>query len=135
MASVAIDATLGASFDTISLNTAPQFVGTVGAAALVAGMLVYLGSDGLVHPCDATSANAPLAGIVAVRSGIGNPCTVFGIGAKCHYAASGTFTYGAKYFLDVTSNAGGLSTVATTGDAVGVVRAISDTDIQVIRMA
>jgi hypothetical protein len=134
MASVTLDATLGASFDTISLNTAPQFVGTCGAAALYAGAFVYLGSDGLIHLCDATSASAVVAGIVAVRSGVGNPCTVFGIGAKCHYAASGTFTIGAIYFLDVTSNAGGLSTVATTGDAVGVARAISDTDIQVVRM-
>jgi hypothetical protein len=134
MASVAIDATLGASFDTISLNTAPQFVGTA-AVALFAGALVYLGSDGLIHLTDATSSAAPLAGIVAVRSGAGNPCTVFGIGAKCHYAAAGTLTIGKVYFLDVTANAGGLSTVATTGDAVGVARAISDTDIQLIRMA
>jgi hypothetical protein len=133
MASVAIDPVQGASFDTISLDTAPQFVGTA-AVALYAGAFVYLGSDGLIHLCDATSANAPLAGIVAVRSGVGNPCTVFGHGAKCHYAVAGTLTPGAIYYLDVTANAGGLSTVATTGDAVGVARAISDMDIQVIRM-
>jgi hypothetical protein len=133
MASVTIDAVQGASFDTISLNTAPQFTGTA-AVALYAGAFVYLGSDGLIHLCDATSANAPLAGVVAVRSGAGNPCTVFGHGVKCHYAAAGTLTPGATLYLDVTANAGGLSTSTTTGDAVGVARALTDMDIQVIRM-
>ena len=135
MASVTRDTTQGVSGDTISIDNCPQLTGTA-AVAIAAGDFVQIDNTATpfgARQTDATSANAKVAGIVLAKAAVGNPVTVFGKGAKCHYAPPGTLTPGALLYLDVTANAGGLSTTTTTGDAVGVARAISDQDIQVIR--
>ena len=136
MASVTKDPN-GISIDTISAYWAPQRQATA-AVAIFAGAFVY--TDGSLGTgiasaklTDATSANAKLAGIAAAAAGVGNPVTILGKGARLHYAAAGTFTPGAMLYLDVTVDAGGLSTVATTGDVPGVAVAITDMDIMVIR--
>lgn len=141
--SVVVDATNGVSFDAVTLNILPrkhcranvaiskgQFVKMTGSL----DTSVY-GEQPLVALTDATSALAPVCGIAVTTAAIGNPVTVVGKGAILHYCAPGTLTPGAILYLDIAanSNTGGLNTVATAGDAIGVARAISDQDIEVIR--
>ena len=138
MASVVMDPA-GVSSDAIMENICEQ-INCIAAVAIPAGSFVkFNGTNdaktGLpqVVLTDATAASAPTCGIVLEKVGAGQPVAVFGPGVRLHYAAPGTFTPPQTLYLDVTANAGGLSTVATTGDALGVARAISDQDIQVVR--
>jgi hypothetical protein len=129
----------GVSSDTIMEDIVEQ-IQAVAAVAILPGQFVKF--NGTLDPktglpqvvlTDATLASAPVCGVVLEKVAAGGPCAVFGPGVRMHYAAPSTFTLPQTLYLDVTSNAGGLSTVATTGDAVGVARAISDQDIQVVR--
>ena len=122
-----------ASFDTGTASRAPHIAGDmVAGEALLACAPCYIrASDGKVLMTNATAADekARLAGFTPRAVAIGNPVDLFGLGTRMRYAAG--LTPGAIYYLAAT--AGRLDTAATIGDAVGVVQAVSDTDIRVTR--
>jgi hypothetical protein len=122
-----------ASLDAASAMYAPQRSGLTAGAAIDALAPCYIKeSDGLVYMSDGTAANeaASFDGFSpkAYASGDTN-VTLFGIGTKMRYATG--LTPGANYYIAAT--AGRLDTAATTGDAVGIVRAITATVVRVLR--
>ena len=123
-----------ASIDTSSSQFAPQRPGLTAAEALDSFAPCYIASDG-VHMSNGTAADAAAAfdGFTARAYASGDTnVTLLGIGTAMRYAASG-LTPGAKLYMATT--AGRLADAATTGDAVGIVKAVSATDIRVIRDA
>jgi hypothetical protein len=131
MALQAIDPNAGVDASTAAV--AAQISGLVAGEALFAGAIVRINAaDGKVYLANGTVAdvNAQIAGVVPRSAGIGQPVTVYGVGARFRYSSG--LTPGAKLFLGTT--AGRADTAATAGDAVGVFRVINDTDVQVIRM-
>lgn len=123
-----------ASMDATTGMIAPQISGLIAGAAIPACAFCYIDSaTGKVFPTDATAADqkAQLAGVCPRAANIGEPVTLFGIGTVLKYADT-TLTPGTRYFLDVAANAGGLNTVATTGDAVGKVQAISTSAVRIV---
>jgi hypothetical protein len=97
--------------------------------------LYIKGSDGKVYKSSgaAVAEAANFIGI-APRAGLaGQPITIFGMGVRLRIAAAGTLTPGSKVFLGAV--AGGYDTAAQTGDATGIARAITDTDIVITRVA
>lgn len=131
MALQAIDPNAGVDASTAAV--AAQISGLVAGEALFAGAIVRINAaDGKVYLANGTAAdaNAKIAGVVPRAAGIGQPVTVYGVGARFRYATG--LTPGAILFLGTT--AGRADTAATTGDAVGVLRVINDTDVQVVRM-
>lgn len=132
MALVTIDT--NASVDASTGMTAPQITGDLFAGEdLLAVCPCYIkNSDGKVYMSNGTAANeaAGFDGFTARACKSGQPVTLFGIGTRFRYAAA-TLTPGAKLYIGAT--AGRLDTAATTGDAVGVARAINDSDIRITR--
>jgi hypothetical protein len=132
MALQAIDS--NASVDASTASVAPQISGLVAGENLFAGAIVRIDpTSGNVFLANGTAAdaNAIIAGVVPRAAGIGQPVTIYGIGARFRYSTG--LVPGAKLYLGTT--AGRADTAATTGDAVGVFRVINSTDVQVIRMA
>lgn len=124
-----------ASLDAASAMYAPQRSGQTAGAALDAfAPCVIDTSDGLVYMCDGTAANAraQFDGFTARAYASGDTnVTLLGIGTKMRYATG--LTPGQKLYMGTT--AGRLDTATTTGDAVGVAKAVSATVIRVIRDA
>lgn len=124
------------SFDANTGGNAPQIAGDLLAGeALAANDFCYIkAADGRAWRTNATAAateTTRLAGVTPIPIAVGMPVTLLGLGVCLRYAL-GSLTPGAVYFLSATAP-GGLDTAATTGDAVGVAQAISDTDIRVTR--
>jgi hypothetical protein len=124
-----------ASFDTNTASRAPHIAGDMlaGEALLACSPCYIKASDGKVYMCNATAAateTTRLAGFAPRAVVAGQVVELFGLGTRMRYAASG-LTPGAILFLGAT--AGRLDTAATTGDAVGVAQAVTDTDIRVTR--
>jgi hypothetical protein len=121
-----------AAFGPVSAGKAPQVAGKVAGEDIDAIAPCRIADDGLVYMTDATAANAAAGvdGFSARACKAGEPITLIGKGAIAKYADSG-LTPGATYYAAAT--AGRLDTAATTGDAAGVAKAISATDIRVIR--
>ena len=90
------------------------------------------GSTGMVYMSNGTAANANAGvdGVSARSAKTGQPITLFGHGTRFRYANK-TLTPGQRLYVAAT--AGRLDDTATTGDAVGVAKAITDSDIRVIR--
>jgi hypothetical protein len=121
-----------ASMDVSTGMLAPQITGLKAGEALDAVAPCYIKtSDGLVYMSNGTAANeaAEFIGFTPRAVGIGQPVTVFGVGARFSYGTG--LTPGDKYYIGAT--AGRLDAAATTGDAVGVAQAINSTDIRVTR--
>jgi hypothetical protein len=122
-----------ASMDTTSIQRCPQIPSLTAGEALDVLAPCCLKSDGLVYMSNGTAADAAakIDGITprAYASGDTN-VTLHGKGARFRYAASG-LTPGAVYFMGAT--AGRFDTAATTGDAVGIAKAVSATDLRLIR--
>lgn len=120
-----------ASMDVSTGQFAPQITGLYAGEALDAAAPCYIKSDGKVWMSNGTAANAAAAvdGFTprAVKSG--EPCTIFGEGARFHYGSG--LTPGATLYLGAT--AGRLDAAATTGDSTGIVKVVSATDIVVLR--
>lgn len=120
-----------ASMDASSGGLAPHLSdGLVAGEALDAVAPCYVkASDNKVYMCNGTSATeaALCFGFTPKSYAIGNPVSLFGIGAKFEY---GTVTAGAKYYVAAT--AGRLDTAATTGGTVAVARAYDALHIQII---
>jgi hypothetical protein len=123
-----------ASGDTTHLMKVPQISGDLYAGeALDPCAPCYIkASDGLVYMSNGTAVNeaARMMGFTARAVAVGQPVTLYRIGARFGYGSA--LTIGALYFVAAT--AGRLDTAATTGGLVAVAEAISATDIQVIEM-
>lgn len=122
-----------ASMDTSTGMFAPQATGNLYAGeALDAVAPCYIkASDGLVYMSNATNQDeaAKIDGWTARATALGQPVTLFGVGARFRYGTS--LTPGANYYLGAT--AGRIDTAATTGGAIPVARAINSTDIRILR--
>ena len=90
----------------------------------------YIKSDGKVWRSLGSSDTAAAAFIGFVPRAVvaGQPCTLYGIGARFRYGAS--LTPGAVYY--VGASAGGLDTAVTAGGRTPIAIAIDDTDIMCI---
>lgn len=89
-------------------------------------------TDGLLYLATAAAANASarIFGWSTRKSHAGETNTVYGVGALFKYS-DGTLTPGQLLYLGETP--GTLSSIATTGDAVGVAQAIDAYNIRIIR--
>lgn len=122
-----------ASIDTSTAQFAPQIPDLIAGEDLAIAAPCYIkSSDGKVYMSNGTAANeaAEFAGFTARAVLAGQPATLFGLGTRFRYAASG-LTPGDVYYIGAT--AGRLDTAATTGDPMGVAVAVSATDIIVTR--
>jgi hypothetical protein len=104
-----------------------------GEALLAVAPCYIKAADGKVYMSNGTAANeaASFDGFTPRAYAAGEAVTLLGIGAQFGYSSG--LTPGARYYIGAT--AGRLDTAATTGDAVGVAKAINATDIRVIRAA
>jgi hypothetical protein len=121
-----------ASMDTVTGMVAPQISGLYAGEDLdVAAPCYVKSSDGKVYMANATGTTeiAFPWGFTARATKSGQPVTLFGAGTRFLYGSG--LTIGATYFVGAT--AGRLDTGATVGDAVGVAKAVTATDIIVIR--
>jgi len=122
-----------ASLDAASAADAPQRSSLTAGEALDSLAPCYIkGADGLVYMSNGTAANeaSGFDGFTPKAYAIGaSMVTLFGIGTKMRYATG--LTPGAKLYIAATK--GRLDDTATTGDAVGVARAINATTIRITR--
>ena len=121
-----------ASMDASTGMFAPQITGLVAGEALDVAAPCYIKtSDGKVYMSNGTAANeaAEFVGFTPRAVAIGEPVTLFGVGARFSYGTG--LSPGDRYYIGAT--AGRLDSAATTGDAVGVAQAITATDIRVTR--
>lgn len=104
-----------------------------GEALLAVAPCYIKAADGLVYQSNGTAANAAAGfdGFTPRAYGIGEAVTLMGVGAQFGYSTG--LTPGATLYIAAT--AGRLDTAATTGDAVGVAKAINATMIRVTRSA
>lgn len=133
MAETLVVKSANASFDASTGMVAPQVSQKV-LGADCPGPLVPLrmASDGMLYPASAAvaNANARIFGWSTRKGRAGEPETVYGVGAVGKYADE-TLTPGAIYYLGET--VGTLSSIATTGDAVGCAQAIDASNIRITR--
>jgi hypothetical protein len=130
-AEISIDASTG--------MYAPQLSGgetadLLAGEALLAGAPCYVkASDGKVYMTNGTAANeaAKCDGFTAKARAINQAVTLFGPGARFHYATG--MTPGQNFYAATTS--GRLDTAPTTGGTVILARAVSSTDIVVFSKA
>lgn len=122
-----------ASGDTTHLMKVPQISGDVYAGeALDAVAPCYIkAADGLVYMSNGTAANeaAKFDGFTARAVPVGQPVTLYGIGARFGYGSA--LTPGANLFIGAI--AGRLDSAATIGGTLAIARAINSTDIRVLR--
>ena len=121
-----------ASIDATSAMYAPQVADLLAGEDIDMAAPCYLNStDGLVYMSNGTAANeaAEFLGMAASPASTGQPVTVYGLGARFRYGSGLT----PGDILYIAATAGRLDTAATTGDAIGVVQVLSDTDVRVIR--
>lgn len=126
-----------ASLDATTGMIAPQISGLIAGEASTGPAFWYIkAADGKAYLTDATALDekAQLAGFCARAVNAGEPLTLHGLGSVIKFADA-TLTPGAKLFLDVTANKGGLNTVATIGDpaGAGVAQAITTSAIRIVR--
>ena len=132
-----------ASIDAVSASVSSQISGGPNGqgGALIAGEALdavapcYIkASDGKVYMSNGTSANeaASIDGFTAKSRAAGQTVTLHGVGTVAYYADGG-LTPGDRFFIGAT--AGRLDDGATTGDAVGVAKAINAYLIRIVRDA
>lgn len=121
-----------AGIDVSTAQFAPQITGLVAGEDIDVAAPCYIKSvDGKVYMSNGTSADeaAEIVGFSPRAAKAGQAVTLFGKGARFRYGSS--LTPGDLYYIGAT--AGRLDDTATTGDAVGVAQAITDTDIRIVR--
>lgn len=120
-----------ASMDISTGQFAPQISGLLAGEALDAVAPCYIHSDGKIYMSNGTAddAEAKVDGFTPRAAASGQPITIYGEGTRFNYGSS--LTPGATYYLGATN--GRLDGAATTGDAAGIARAVSATDIVVLR--
>lgn len=122
-----------AQIDVVSAQHAQQIAGSLYAGeALDAIAPCRIHSDGLVYMSNGTAANieARIDGWTPRSYLVGEAVTLFGRGVRAKYS-DGLLTPGAILYLDTVD--GRLNDTATTGDAVGVAKAINADDIRFTR--
>lgn len=133
MAETVVVKSAQASFDASTGMVAPQVSQKVlGADVGSAVTPLRMAGDGMLYPATAAAAgaNARIFGWSTRAGKAGQPMTVYGTGAVAKYADE-TLTPGAVLYLGET--AGTLSSIATTGDAVGCAQAIDASNIRITR--
>ena len=121
----------GASMDASTGMFAPQISGDLYAGeALNAVAPCRIHTDGKVYMSNGTANNASAGfdGFTPKAYTIGEPVTLFGVGARFRYGSGMT----PDTDLYVSGTAGLLSDTATTGGLVAIARTVSSTDIRVI---
>jgi len=120
-----------ASIDASTGMFAPQLTGLYAGEDLDAAAPCYVKSDGKIYMSDGTAANAAAAvdGFAPRACKSGQPITLFGEGARFQYGTG--LTPGATFYVGATK--GRLDGTATTGDAAGIARVVTATDIIVLR--
>lgn len=122
-----------ADVDTTSAMYANKFAGLIAGEALDPVAPCRIHTDGLVYMSNggADDANANIDGFSPPRAvAAGQPVTLFGVGTRFKYS-DGNLTPGATFYIGATD--GRLDDAATTGDAVGVAKAIDAYDIRIVR--
>jgi hypothetical protein len=129
MAAITLDSV---NLDAMSAQWCPQITGLFAGEALFLGAACYVkASDGKVYKSKAAAAETGrVHGFTGRAVAINEPVTLFGKGARFHYAASG-LTPGAQLFLS-GATFGELATATATGDTKGIAMAINATDIMVM---
>lgn len=120
-------------YDAVSAANAPQTPGNLYAGQDIdAGASCYIAADGTVMMSNGTAANiaAHCDGFAVRDAKQGEPITLYGPGIILRYADA-VLTPGATYYVAAT--AGRLDDAATTGDNLGVARAIDASHIRIIR--
>lgn len=133
MAETVVVKSADADFDASTGMVAPQVSQKVLGADIASKVMpLRMAADGLLYPASAAAANANarVFGWSTRRGKIGQPMAVYGVGAVAKYSDGG-LTPGAIYYLGET--VGTLSSIATTGDAVGIAQAIDDSNIRITR--
>lgn len=121
-----------ASPDASTTVVLPTITGLLAGEDLIVGPCYIKASDNKIYNSNGTAADEAATTFgFNIRQNVkaGEPVTLFPRGTRLRYGTG--LTVGAKYYIGTTK--GRLDTAATIGDAVGVARAITDTDIQVIR--
>jgi hypothetical protein len=122
-----------ASMDTSTGMFAPQKTGNLyaGEALGVAVPCYIKAADGLVYQSNGTAANeaAKFDGVTPRAYAIGEPVTLFGVGARFRYGTG--LTIGADLFISAT--AGKLADAATTGGVRAIARVMTATDIVITK--
>jgi hypothetical protein len=131
LVTVASDASLDADS---AMRTPHVLAGDLfaGEALLACAPCYIKQSDGKVYMSNGTAATEPAGfdGFTPKAYAVGDAVALYGIGVMMRYS-NGALTPGQKLYIAAT--AGRLDTTATTGDAVGVARAINASDIRVTR--
>lgn len=130
MAGTKITKDANASMDASTGMMAPQITGLMAGEALDVAAPCYIKSDGLVYMSNGTAADAAaiVAGFTPRAVASGQPCTLFGAGARFRYGTS--LTPGALLYLFTTK--GTLGDAANTGHPLAIAQAIDTTDIRVL---
>lgn len=117
--------------DANSIGNGNRLSGFVAGEAIAVGDLCRIHSDGTVMLTNATAANASAEvwGMALTAAAIGQPVTLAQWGARIRYGSG--LTIGATLYAGAT--AGRLDTAPTTGDAVGVAKVVTATDIILVR--
>jgi hypothetical protein len=122
-----------ASMDASTGMYAPQISGLIAGEDLDPVSPCRIGSDGKVYMSNGTAddAQASFAGFCPTKVLAGEAVTLFSLGARFRYGSGLT----PDSTLYIAATKGRLDTAATTGDAVGVARVLTATDIQITRIA
>lgn len=123
------------SIDPMNAQYCPQITGLFAGEALELGHACYIkAADGKVYKSTgaADAEAAKVHGFTGRKVSIGQPVTLFGVGARFRYSVS--MTPGAQLFLS-GATAGELATAASTGDSLGVAVAINATDVLITRLS
>lgn len=121
-----------ASLDTSTGMFAPQITGDLYAGeALDAAAPCYIKqSDGKVYMCNGTTKGAEATkfdGFTPRACAIGEPVTLFGVGARFRYGSA--LTIGARLYISAT--AGRLDDAPSAGGVHEIARVINSTDIRI----
>jgi hypothetical protein len=133
MAETVVVKSAQASFDASTGMVAPQVSQRLLGADVASPLTpLRMAADGLLYPASAAAANANarIFGWSTRAGKAGQPMTVYGVGAVGKYSDE-ALTPGAVLYLGET--AGALSSIATTGDAVGCAQAIDASNIRITR--
>lgn len=125
----AADAHWEASTGMIAPQVSQKILGADVAGACIP---LRMAADGMLYPASAAAANANarIFGWSTRKGRAGEPMACYGLGVVGRYS-DGLLTPGAVYYLGET--VGTVSSIATTGDAVGCLQAIDDSNVRVTR--
>jgi hypothetical protein len=133
MAETIVTKSANASVDATTGMVAPQVSQKILGEDIASPMTpLTMHADGMLYRATAAAANANarIFGWSTRAGKAGQPMTVYGVGVVGKYSDEG-LTPGNILFLGET--AGTLSSIATTGDAVGCAQAIDASNIRVTR--